>query len=143
MHMQLRKVPYVPDQKRYFSVIVTDRTKSNERLVKHDLRVEALSPAAAEYQALRSYLLLCTPAEQERLIENGLVTASVLTDVDEQGRVVPFDNKRFSGPIRVMILVGAVLFGCVLIWLLMWLTMTGLNQVWDLLEATVNPVKSG
>jgi hypothetical protein len=101
----------------WFSVIITDRRKSQETPTQHDLHINAPSAAAAEYQALCSYLILYNAAEQEHLIGNGLVTASVLTDVDEHGRVVPFDDKRYSGPVRVMILVCALLLGCALLWL--------------------------
>lgn len=126
MYLPLRKVAYAPSQQRWFSVVITDRRKSQERPAQHDLRIDAPSAAVAEYQALRSYLRRYNAAEQERLIEKELVTASVLTDVDEQGREVPFDDYRLSGPIRVAFLVGAVLLGCAVFWLsvIAWITLT-------------------
>ena len=76
----------------------------------------------------QAFVLQATPIirEQERLIEKELVTASVLTDVDEHGRIVPFDDYRLPGPIRVAFLVGAVLLGCAVFWLsvIVWITLT-------------------
>lgn len=144
MHIPLRKVAYIPTQKTWFSVIITDRRKSHEKPIQHDLPVDALSPAAAECQALCLYLsiyLKCYDAkERERLIDKGLVTASVLKGVDkDDGRVVPFGDRQYPVPVRVMLLVISVLFGCALIWL----TIVGLNQAWDLLESAANATKSG
>lgn len=139
MHTQLRKIPYTPDQKKCFSVIITDRRKSHEKPIQHHLRVDALSAAAAEYQALRSYLLPYKAEEQERLINNELVTASVLMDVDKDGRIVPFDDKRYSGLGRVALLVFMTLLICAGLWLVI----AGLSQVFDILNAAVNPIKSG
>jgi hypothetical protein len=93
----------------WFSVIITDRQKSQETPTQHDLHINAPSAAAAEYQALRSYLRLYDAAEQMELIDKRLVTASVLKDVDEYGQIVPFDDRKLPGPLRLMILVGVAL----------------------------------
>lgn len=115
MHIPLRKVAYMQAQKTWFSVIVTDLGESQP--IKHDLRIEALSPAAAEYIALRRYLCIYDSAKQEYLIENELVTASVVTDVDEHGRVIPYVDIKLPLPVRLVILASAVMLGGLALWL--------------------------
>lgn len=116
MHTQIRKVAYMPTQKTWFSVIITDLSESQP--IQRDFRIEALSPAAAAYIALRKYLCIYNPAEQKHLIEKELVTASVATKVDEHGRVIPYVDIKLPLPVRLVILAIAAMLGSLALWLL-------------------------
>lgn len=139
MHIPIRKVAYVPNQKMWFSVIITDRRKSQEKPKQQDYRIDALSSAAAQCQALCLYLKDDDDKERERAFETELVTASVLTAVDKDGRIVPFNDKRLSGPARVAFLVFMTLLICAGIWLMI----AGLSQAFDIINTAISPVKSG
>lgn len=139
MHIPLRKVAYIPTQRTWFSVIVTDRSEFQKVPIQCNYHIEALSPAAAELHALCRYLSRYSIAEQEYLINTGLVTPSVLTDVDKDGLTVPYVERRFSGLARIAFLLSVVLLMCAALWLMI----AGLSQAFDILNAAINPVKSG
>lgn len=133
MHIPLRKVAYIPTKKTWFCVTVTERSELQEMPIEYNYRIDALCQAAAEFEALHRYLSRYDIDKRHYLINTGRVTTSVLTHVDKDGRIVPFYDKRYSGLVRVMILVCALLIlvcalmlGCTLFWLLgqAWLTLT-------------------